>query len=201
MVLGQQNALILEFPDVEERIVSREWRNFTKSYGNLKKVKKSSEFILSNIQVVDIGGVSRIDMYSQVEKAGKESSQIMIWVDSGNGILSSESDPEGYAGSVKFLQEFAHHIKVVGVQTELEEQKKELDKMGKVLIKLQKDNEKYVKTIEKAKETIAKNEDNIIRNEQDQTLTQSEIEAQLSILKEIEERLEKVKAERPGKNK
>ena len=201
MVQGQQNALILEFPDVEDRIVAKEWRNFTKSYGSLKKVKKSSEYILANIQVVDIGGVSRIDMYSDVEKAGKSSSKIMIWVDSGEGILSSESDPEGYAGSVKFLQEFAHHIKVVGVQTELEVEKKELDKMAKMLDKLQKDNDKYLKTIEKAKEAIAKNEDNIVRNEQDQALTQKEIEAQHAILKEIEEKLEKIKSTGPGKLK
>jgi RNA polymerase-binding transcription factor DksA len=199
MVLGQQNALIIDFPDVDDNFISKEWRNFTNNYGNLKKVKKSNEYVLADIQVVDIGGASRIDVYSSVEKSGKTSSRMMIWVDSGNGVLSSESDPEGYAGSVKLLQDFAHHVKVVEVQNELEEQKKELDKMGRELEKLQKENERYHKTIEKAKETIAKNEDNIVRNEQDQTLTQKEIEAQNLILKEIEERLEKIKSEDPGK--
>lgn len=199
MVMGQKNALVLDFADASSSDLNKEWKAYTSDVGKSRKVKKSKEYIIADAQILEIGGANRLDLYSMVEKVGKESSRIIIWVDTGEGIISSDSDPKAYAGSVKYLQGFAHHMKIVGVENELEIEKKEMDKLSKEMDKLERDNENYHKAIAKAKETIAKNEDNIVQNLKDQELTEKNIELQNELIKEIEERLSKIKTSDPGK--
>ena len=194
MVYGQQSALTLDIDGADSRYVDKEWREFMKDYGRLKKVKKADEYAIEGAQIVDIGGASRVNVYSRIEKTGQESAQLITWFDTGDSYVASDNNPEGYAGAVKLLQKFNDHIKVRKIEDELEESEKEMKKLDSNMSKLQRDNENYHKQIEKAKEQIMKNEKQIVKNIEDQELAQKELEAQAEMLDEVKARLEKARS-------
>ena len=196
MAYGQQNALIIEFTDADSKLVDKEWREFMKDYGRLKKVKKADEFVIEDAQIIDVGGVDRIDVYSRIERMGKEGGRLITWFAVGSGYVNSESTPDAYVGATELLQRFEHRMGVRKIEIELEVEEKEMKKIDTRMTKLQKDNEKYHKEIEKCKERITTMEENITKNLEEQELAQKEIEMQTTVLDAIKERLEKKKAQK-----
>ena len=194
MNLGDQNAIILDVQDLNKNEVNKLWKDFTSRYGNAKKVKKANEYLMNDIQVIDIGGASRIDLYYRIENMGG-GTKVVLWIENDGSFVNSDDQPEAYEGAADLLGDFQHSIKVHLVEVDLADQEKELEKMDKTMDKLAKDRENYHKEIEKARDRIAKMESNLLQNEQDRALLEAEVEAQHALVKEVRNKLDKVKSQ------
>jgi hypothetical protein len=195
MVKGRQNAIIIDLPNTTSRFVQTEWKDFIKKYGKVKRVKKSKEDVVSGAQLLGIGGVNPVDLYSRTEEAGS-ASRMMIWVDLGGSLVSSDNNPNAFKGCKDLLEDFAHKVEIDLVQIELDDQLKALNKLENKMQKLRKDNDGYHKDIETAREKIMKAEANIEKNIQDQELAQQEIIAQQGIVESVRDSLNTVRLRR-----
>ena len=158
-------------------------------------MKKSSEYVVEDAQVLHIGGTQLVDIYARTEESGS-ASQLVMWVDLNGEYVNSDDHGDAFDGCVELLEDFRHQVQVDLIAIELDEQTKALDKLESEMSKLRKDNDKYHKIIEDAKERIAKAEADIAKNLQDQELTSREIEAQMEIVSGVRKRLDTKRAER-----
>ncbi len=193
MAYGSQNAIVAEIRDGDAKFVEKEWKDFIKTYGKLKKVKKSNEWVVENIRVSDIKGTEGFNLYSKVSPLST-TSQLVVWVEFGaEGYLSSEEHPEAYAGLEELLREFDYTVRKDRAGLEVEEQEKVLAKNVSDLDKLKKENDKLHDAIEKAKATIAKAEQDIINNEANQEEAVRVIEAQEETVEKVKEKYNNMK--------
>ena len=192
MSTGSQPALSIVLPGADVKFVDPAWKEFMKPYGKVTRVKSSKENVASDIQILDIGGVNRLKVYSLSEEVG-DGTKMTVWFDLGPGFISSESYPKEYVAAVKFMKDFADKVKVDMITQELEAQEKLLSKAESNLTKLQRDNDTYHKIIEDSKKRIAQAEADIEKNLTDQELAQKEIELQKDAVKEVQKRLNECK--------
>ncbi|HLF65061.1 MAG TPA: hypothetical protein VI603_14955 [Saprospiraceae bacterium] len=192
MALGSQNAIFIDLPGVSSSFAEKEWRDFIDQYGKAKKVKKSNEWLVEAAQILDIGGVNTVNLYSRSDETSN-ATRHYLWIESGGVFVSSSSNPDAYKGSTKLLKDFAHKVKVDMIAIELDAQQKAMDNLEKDLQKLKRENDGYHKTIEDAKQRITKAETDIAKNVQDQQLRMQEIEAQRVVVEEVQKRLEKAR--------
>jgi len=195
MALGSQNAIYIDLKDVSSSFAEKAWRDFISQYGKAKKVKKSNEWMVEGAQIIEIGGVNTVNLYSRTDETAG-GSRHYIWVETGGKFVSESDQKDAYNGAEKLLQDFAHKVKVDMITLELDAQQKAMDNLEKELQKLKRENDSYHKTIQDAKERIAKAETDVIKNVQDQQLRMQEIELQRNILEEVQRRLEKARSEK-----
>jgi hypothetical protein len=189
MVLGSQNAFYVDFGEASTSFVEKGWKDFISSYGKVKKVKKSDEMIVSDVQIMEIGGAKMLNLYTRTEKTGTGTRQY-LWIESGGKFVNSADDADAGKSIETLLKDFAHKIKVDEITIELEEQEKALESLDKDLQRLRKDKDSLHKTIEDAQERIAKAEEDILKNIQDQEIRLKEIEQQREVVDEVKARLE-----------
>jgi hypothetical protein len=195
MALGSQNAIYIDLKDVSSSFAEKAWRDFISQYGKAKKVKKSNEWLVEGAQIIEIGGVNTVNLYSRTDETAG-GSRHYIWVETGGKFVSESDQKDAYNGAEKLLQDFAHKVKVDMIALELDAQQKAMDNLEKELQKLKRENDSYHKTIQDAKERIAKAETDVIKNVQDQQLRMQEIELQRNVLEEVQRRLEKARSEK-----
>jgi hypothetical protein len=195
MALGSHNAIFVDLKDASSSFTEKAWRDFVGQYGKAKKVKKGDEWLVEGAQIIDIGGVNAVNLYSRTDETAG-GSRHFIWIESGGSFVSRSDNPDAYSGAKRLLEDFAHKIKVDLIMLDLDSQQKAMDNLEKELSKLKKDNESYHKTIEDAKERIAKAESDIVKNVQDQQLRMQEIELQRKVVEEVREKLEKARNEK-----
>ncbi len=193
MSAGSQPALTIVLPGADTKFADSEWKDFMKSYGKITKVKKAKESVAQGVQILDIGGVNRLNVYHLSESA-PEGSKMVVWIDMGGGFISSSTFPKEYTAAVRFLQDFAHKVNVDLIAIEVDTQKKALSRLESNLSKLQRDNDNLHKIIEDAKKRIAQAELDIVKNLQDQDIAQKEIENQSGVLDAVQRKLEETKA-------
>jgi|SRR5690606_4100838 molecular chaperone DnaK (HSP70) len=196
MSAGSKPALTVILPGADTKLADAAWKEFIKPYGKLTKVKKAKESVVLGAQVLDIGGVNRLDIYNLSEPT-PEGAKMVVWIDMGGGFLSATTFPKEYAAAVKFLQEYAHKVRVDQISTELEMQQKQLSKLQGNLAKLQRENENLHKIIEDSKKRIAQAEQDIEKNLANQENAQKEIEAQAAEVDKVSKHLEDTKARKP----
>jgi molecular chaperone DnaK (HSP70) len=195
MHLGSQPALTVVLPGTDTKFTDSAWRDYMKSYGRITGVKRAKESVASGVQILDIGGVNRLNVYSQSEAVG-DGTKMIVWFDMGGGFLSSSTFPKEYSAAVRFLQDFAHKVKVDLIAIDLENQQKQLSKMESTLTKLQRENDSLHKIIEDSKKRIAQAETDIQKNLQDQDMAQKEIDNQQTTVGSIRKKLEDTKAQK-----
>ena len=192
MASGSHPALTIVIPGADTKFAEAAWKEYMKSYGKVTRVKQAKESVVSDIQVLDIGGVNRINVYSLTESDG-DGAKMIVWFDMGPGYISSEAYPTEYVAAVKFLKDYAHKVKVDLITEELEAQTKILANAQSSLTTLQRQNENYHKTIEDARKRIADAEKDIEKNLKDQEQAQKEIGAQEEALKQVQKKLDDAK--------
>lgn len=197
MNLGSQPALTIVLPGADAKFVESEWKEYMKSYGKITRVKQSKEYVASGVQILDIGGVNRLNIYTASEEVA-EGAKMIVWIDMGGGFISSSTFPKEYPAAVKFLQDFGHKVKLDMIAIDLENQQKQLDKFENNLSKLQRENESLHKIIEDSKKRIAQAELDIDKNLQEQDVAQKEIESQQTVVGSVQKKLEEVKAQKPN---
>lgn len=192
MNTGSNPALTIVIPGADPKMVEAEWREYLKSYGKVVRVKQSKEWVASGIQILDIGGVNKINIYSLAEEVG-DGTKMVVWMDAGTGFISSQAYPKEYVASVKFLKDFNQQVKSTVITNELKEQEKMLDKAESTLTKLKRENDLYHKVIEDSKKRIAQAEKDIEDNLKAQELAQKEIEAQKDAVGDVRKKLDECK--------
>lgn len=192
MSAGSHPALTIVLPGADVKFVEAEWKEYMKSYGKVVRVKSSKEFVSSDIQILDIGGITRLNVYSLTEEAA-EGAKMTVWFDLGPGFISSEGYPKEYVAGVKFIKDFAAKVKLDMITMELEEQQKLLVKAENNLTKLKRENETYHKIIEDSKKRIAQAEEDIQKNLKDQEMAQKEIELKKETVSSVQKKLDECK--------
>jgi len=165
-----------------------------KSYGKVTRIKSAKETVAADVQVIDIGGVNRLDIYNLIEETG-DGAKMTVWFDLGPGFLSSQANPKEYVAAVSFMKEFASKVKVDMIALELEEQNKLLDKAENNMTKLQRENENLHKIIEDSKKRIAQAEEDIKKNLNDQETAQKVLESQKDAVQAVQKKLDDCKKE------
>lgn len=193
MSAGSQPALTIVLPGCDVKFADAEWREFMRPHGKISRVKQAKENVVSDIQLLDIGGVNRLNVYSLAEQ-GSDGAKMTVWFDMGPGFISSEAYPTEYVAAVKFLKEYAHKVKVDLITEELASQEKVLSKAESSLTTLQRQNDNYHKAIEDAKKKIEQAEKDIEKNFKDQKDAQKEIDAHKDALKAIQKKLDDAKS-------
>ena len=67
MSKGSQPALTLFVPGTDPKFLETEWKDYTKNLGKAVKVKSSKEFLIEGAQILDVGGLKKINVYATGE--------------------------------------------------------------------------------------------------------------------------------------
>ncbi|HJW31302.1 MAG TPA: hypothetical protein VJ508_18870 [Saprospiraceae bacterium] len=196
MSAGSQPALTIMLPGADTKFTDAEWKDYMKPYGKVSRVKQAKENMVEGAQILDIGGVNRLNVYSLSESSG-DGTKLLMWIDMGGGFVNSTTFPKEYAEAVKFLQTFGHQVKVDQISIDLENQQKQLTKDQNALAKLQRENDNLHKVIEDAQKRIAEAESDIAKNLKDQEAAQKEIDAQKTTVDTVQKKLDDTKAHKP----
>lgn len=192
MSAGSQPALTIILPGADTKLADATWKEYMKSYGKIARVKGGKENVASQVQILDIGGVNRINVYSQSEEVA-DGAKMVVWIDMGSGFITSEAYPKEYVASVKFLKDFAHEVEIQRISNELEAQNKLLSKAESNLEKLKRENDSLHKIIEDSKKRITEAEKDIETNLKNQEVAQKDLGAQEKAVEEVKKKLEDAK--------
>ena len=190
MVTGSQPALVVKLIGADPKFAEAVWKDYTKSYGKVIKVKGSKESVIEGIHVRDIGQGTLLNVYS-LATPSVEGTDMIVWFNRGGSYLES-SDKE-YATAEEFLKAFAIKVNVDMLALDLEEQQKKQIKLENDLVKLQKVNENLVKDINTAKAKIQQAEIDIPLNVNAQATALADIESQKAVVESVKENPEEYK--------
>ena len=190
MVTGSQPALVVKLKGADPKFAEAEWKDYTKSYGKVIKVKGSKESVIEGIHVKDIGQGTLLNVYS-LATPSVDGTDMIVWFNRGGSYLES-SDKE-YATAEEFLQTFAIKVNVDMIALDLEEQQKKQSKLENDLTKLQKVNENLHKDITNAKAKIDQAEIDIPLNVKAQETAQADIANQKGVVESVKENPEEYK--------
>ena len=190
MVTGSQPALVVKLKGADPKFAEAEWKDYTKSYGKVIKVKGSKESVIEGIHVKDIGQGTLLNVYS-LATPSVDGTDMIIWFNRGGSYLES-SDKE-YATAEEFLKTFAIKVNVDMIALDLEEQQKKQSKLENDLTRLQKVNENLHKDITNAKAKIDQAEIDIPLNVKAQETAQADIANQKGIVESVKENPEEYK--------
>lgn len=191
MVKGMNNALVLELPDSDERLVKKWWSTYMKDYdAKPKRVKGGDEMLSAGADIVAIGGSGGVDVYSRLDQIGAMTVNT-VWFDLGEGksYLSSNGDSDKYLEAEKFLMRFALFVTKEKIKIELIEEEKEMKQLTNDLTKLEREKTSYEREIEQAKERIKRAEANIVTNLENQDKAKGDIDNQKEVIEDVKRRL------------
>jgi len=221
MSLGSNPAFTTLITGTDTKFVDAEWREYMKIYGKTTKVKQTKETVTPDIQIVSIGGISRLNVYNLNEIA-PEGVKTYVWIRKDSAFINSSSNPEEYKAGASFVKEFAHKIKVDLINNELELEQKNLAKLENNQAKLVKENEGLHKLIddtnkkisqagidietnlveqEKAEKDIDHQKETVSDVQKREGVTAKEIDAQVKTLSKYENNLTKLKKENDNLHK
>lgn len=190
MSQGVQNALVLDIPDTDSKLVGKLWQNYMKDFYDSKSKydRKAKEWFSDDVTIVAIGLGNTVDVHAQTEKAGNGAT-LTMWINLGGAFLSSSAHPDRYTEAEKMLMRFALEVARETTRMEMESEEKELKRLETDLKKLQAANDRYHKEIERAEEAIKRAKENIVQNVIDQESTVGKIDNQSKVVNTVRQRL------------
>ncbi|MCO6479295.1 MAG: hypothetical protein J5I94_21850 [Phaeodactylibacter sp.] len=190
MSQGANNALVLEIPNADARLVADVWKNYMKDFYDAKPKwdRKAREWICDDAEITAIGRGNTIDIYANVEEKGN-SALAYVWFDLGGAYLSSREHPERFAEAEKAMMRFALEVAQEKTRQELEAEKDAMKKLEREMARLKSLNERYHKEIERAEEAIRKAKEDIVENDKLQEQMLQQIAEQENVIIEVQKRL------------
>ncbi len=179
---GNNDALILELPSAEAKMVEKLWADWLRENYDVKTkdVKRGKGEMQSlNFAMPGVSPGGRVDMYSKIQKTGKEGSELMVWIATPDGYVSRELDRSEYFEAEKALMRFALTVSKEQVQMDVDGEEDTLKDLEKELERLRKDRENYEKDIRNAERDIEEARAKIERNLIDQENKARQIEEQI----------------------
>lgn len=191
MSRGTNDAMILELPTADEKLVSKLWPDWLKDNYNVKtkKVKKSkNELEHLNFSIPGVSTGSKVDMYSSIRTSGG-GSEVTIWIATPEGYISPQLGSDRYIEAEKMLMRFALEVSKEQIKLQIEDEEKALSDLEKDLEKIRKDKEKLEQDILDAERAIEKARSDIDANLNDQDAKSREIQAQIEKIEATKRRL------------
>jgi hypothetical protein len=190
MTQGMNNALVINIPNADDKMVERLWKNFMKlKDSKTKKIKKSEEWFSDNANIPGISGSNDIDVYATFEQTGSDII-MTVWFDIGGSFLNSTDHPERYTAGENFLIAFETEVYKEGVRAKIKEEENNMQKLESDLKKLVRTNDRLLREIEIAKKKIEKAEAAIVDNLQEQEETNTKIDAQKVIVDNTKKKMD-----------
>jgi DNA repair exonuclease SbcCD ATPase subunit len=191
MSRGSNDALILELPTADEKLVSKLWPDWLKENYEVrtKKVKKTKgEQQSLNFSIPGVSAGGNVDMYSMVRTSGG-GSELIVWIATTDGYLSPELGSGRYLEAEKMLMRYALAVSRTQIEMQIEEEEKTLKDMEKELERVTKEKEKLENDIVEAERAIEKARADIETNLGDQDNKRREIEAQIEQIEATKRKL------------
>lgn len=188
---GNNDAIILELPTADEKMVSKLWPDWLKDNYKVKtkKVKKTKgELQHLNFSIPGVSTGGKVDMYSMTRQSGS-GSEVMIWIATPEGYISPEMDSGRYVEAEKMMMRFALAVSRAQIEMQIEEEEKMLKDLEKELEKLRKDKEGYEKDIADAERAIEEARQRIESNGGEQESKAKEIEEQIRQIESTKRKL------------
>lgn len=193
MSLGKKNALVLNFPQTDQKLVEKAWEDFTKDELRTRSKwdRKENEYLTDDVTIRELS-TNTIDLHARAVTRG-EDVDFTLWFNLGGAFLSSNAHADIYPEAEKLLMRFGLAVAAEKTRIQLDEQEKVLKEMERELDKLQKLNERYHKDIEKAQEAIKQAEKDIEDNLQLQEDMRGQMDEQQKLIEEIKKKLKDLK--------
>jgi hypothetical protein len=192
MSLGVQTGQEMVLEDISPKDAYDLWKDFFKEYGKVKRNKKAKEYYSTGVKIHQIYIRSNIDVYTKFEERGSNTT-MTLWVDLGMAFVNAKDFPKEYQGTIELMDDFRISVKKHVINEELKDQEDALEKIKKSLAKLERENEKLHDKIVDYEQKIVEAREDIEKNLVDQDQKRMEIDAQLEVLKAIQERLKNIK--------
>lgn len=191
MALGAQNALVIDIPQADDKLVAKVWNNYLRDFykTKTKQLRGGGEILAEGISVPALNPGGTVDLYALPEKAGNDV-RFNLWVKLPQGFLNSREYEDQYKDAEALLRRFAIEVNKEKIRMDLANQEKELSNLEKEFKKLQSDNARFHKEIEDAKARIKKAEESIVQNEKDQKTTEEKIAQQKKNVDTVRKSLE-----------
>ncbi|MEL6669206.1 MAG: hypothetical protein AAFO91_08235 [Bacteroidota bacterium] len=189
MSQGVKDAVTLDLPTADQRMVERLWTDFVKdNFDNRnKRNRRSKEMEALNISIPLVSTTGNVDMYSVVNERG-EGSELVIWIATNQGYVSPTETPDRYIETEKFLLRFALDVARAQLDEQIEDQEKDLRDMERDLGRMENEQERSRRAIEQARERIAEEERNIEQNIADQEAMRQQMETQRQLIQQTKDR-------------
>lgn len=173
MSQGTREAIALELPGADTKMVEKLWSDYTKKElsAKAKQDRKSKEYQSLNIDIPGLRASSKVDMYAKINERNS-GSELVVWIASNDGWINPVTLPDRYVEAEKMLMRFALEVSKEQIALEVAAEEKILSDLEKELDRLRRDKDKYEKNIEKAKQEIVDNEKAIednLKAQEDQT--------------------------------
>lgn len=186
---GKQNALTVTIPDVEKRVVEKEWCRLMKGYD--AKVSDKKEIFADNALIKTMSA-NTVDVYAKLEET-KEGIKLSVGFDLGGAYLSSKLHPAQYAAAEKIMTDFARDAAIAALEEKISDEGKKLKDINGKQSDLVKSKDKMKSNIEKWKEEIKDAEKKIEQNDKDQDATKKAIEDQQKVIDALQNKKKNVK--------
>ncbi|CAH1001482.1 hypothetical protein LEM8419_02385 [Neolewinella maritima] len=194
MSRGNNDALILELPSADDKLVEDLWEDWLKDNYKVKtsKTKKvrTGELASLNFGLPGVSAGSKVDMYSHVREVGN-GSELSVWIATPDGYVSPDLDQGQYLEAEKMLMRFALAVSRAQTEQDVDTQEDKLKNLEKDLDRLRRDKERAEKDIVDAQQLIAEREAEIQQNIVSQENKQREIEAQMRVVEDTKAELKK----------
>ena len=192
MSRGTNDALILELPSAQTKLVEDLWEDYLKDNYRVKtsKTKKvrTGELSSLNFELPGVSAGSKVDLYSQVREVGS-GSELMIWIATPDGYVSPDLNRGQYLEAEKMLMRFALTVSREQTAEDVDSQEDRLKDLERDLDRLRKDKERAEKDIVDAQQLIAEREAEIQQNILDQETKQQEIQTQQRVVEQVKAQL------------
>lgn len=186
---GANNALILEIPNADEKIVEKVWKSYAKSFnGKVKKVKKSDDQITISPNISGFAKAGLKNIYVRSVQTGTNVA-FHTWFELEDQYLNSYNNPDEFDEAQKVLLNFGLEVAKEYTIMELEDEEKTLKKMNNDLKKLAKDKENFEKAIVDYEQKILDAKANIENNIIEQQRMNDTIEAQNEAIEVVKRKL------------
>ncbi|MEZ4906340.1 MAG: hypothetical protein R2771_01550 [Saprospiraceae bacterium] len=189
--LGVQPSLSTNVADIKDNDVEKLWKDYMDKYGKTKYNKKVKEYSTLGVRINEIKSGDPIDVYAVFDEFA-DGVKMDFCFDLGNGFVSKKTFPMEYDGAVNFVADFVLAIEKFKVEERLKDEEKALDKLNGKLKDAVKDNQKLHDKITDYEEKITQAEEDIKNNELEQEDLQSQIEAQTSKVKDVQNELNNI---------
>ena len=181
---ADQHALVIRFSE-PEKIVAEAVAERLKKAGLKSKNEKGFD-AYKGVLFKDIHS-SSIDFYVKVEKADKNTSNVILLLSKGyNNFVSSKDEPAMISNAKTFMASLERDIKIVSLQQSLAAQEKVVKESIDKLESQNKSLEKLVKNKAEIEKNITDTQDAIVKQK-------SDIEAQKQLFDKISKELSAVK--------
>ncbi|MFZ7115767.1 MAG: hypothetical protein ACO1G9_10340 [Bacteroidota bacterium] len=179
--IGNKNAFVIDIPQAQLKKVQSNWKTYLKHQSRRPASSKDGEVVLPYGTIPTVSADS-ITVFSIVSSEGTKIKLSVAVMMQDSSFLSTTTNSERSAAITHFIRQFGIQEYKNAVNDELLEQQNKLKSLEKIVSSLENENEGLRKDIKNNERTISRKKDEINMNEQEQTMKNTSIIQQKTLL-------------------